>query len=90
MIKSKSKVCEPSLERSSLLVIDIDLSPKEEAYIRKYAKEHNIPLAELIKSFVLEYIEDELDLKAYEQALAEHMENSITYTMEDVKIELGL
>ena len=50
-------------------------------------------LAKLLKDCTAEEmarLEDELDLIAYEKAMAEYRANPVTYTMEEMKKELGL
>jgi hypothetical protein len=39
---------------------------------------------------VIEHIEEEYDLQAYEEAIAEYHENPITYSLDEVEKELGL
>ena len=46
--------------------------------------------AELFRQTVLEHIEDELDLKAYEEAMAEYKADPTTYSLEEVIRELDL
>lgn len=46
--------------------------------------------AELFRQTVLERIEDELDLKAYEEAMAEYKADPTTYSLEEVIRELDL
>ena len=46
---------------------------------------------ELIKAYaVLEKIEDEYDLECYNKAIREFKENPKTYTLEEIKEDLGL
>ena len=58
--------------------------------IKAYAKINNISLSDLIRNAVLEKIEDEYDLECYNKAIEEYRKNPKTYTMEEVKKELGL
>ena len=51
---------------------------------------NGISISELVRRSVLEHIEEEYDLQAYEKALAEYKENPITYTLDEVEKELGL
>ena len=57
---------------------------------KAYAKINNISLSDLIRNAVLEKIEDEYDLECYNKAIEEYRKNPKTYTMEEVKKELGL
>lgn len=47
-------------------------------------------VSELIRQTVLERIEDEIDLAAYEEAMKAYRENPITYTHEEVRKMLEL
>ena len=59
-------------------------------YLRLYAEMHNISLSDLIRTALLEKIEDEYDLTCYEKAVEEYELNPKTYTLEEVKKELDL
>ena len=58
--------------------------------IKTYAKLNNISLSDLIRSAVMEKIEDEYDLECYNKAIEEYKNNPKTYTLDEVKKELGL
>lgn len=51
---------------------------------------NGISVSDLVRQSVLERIEDEFGLKAYEAALAGYRANPVTYTMDDMEKELGL
>ena len=51
---------------------------------------NHISLSDLIRNAVLEKIEDEYDLESYHKAIAEYKKNPKTYTMKEIKEELGL
>ena len=51
---------------------------------------NGISVSELLRKSVLERIEDEFDLKAYEKAMEEYRANPVTYSLEDVMKELEL
>ncbi len=72
------------------MTITVKLSDKDAELIKAYAKMNNISLSDLIRNAVIEKIEDEYDLKSYRKAIEEYKNNSKTYTMEDVKKELGV
>ena len=72
------------------MAISLRLSNEETMLIKKYAEINGISVSELIRQSVLERIEDEYDLKAYEEALREFKKNPVTYTLEEVEKELGL
>ncbi len=72
------------------MTISVRLSDKDTELIKTYAEINNISLSDLIRNAVLEKIEDEYDLECYKKAVEEYRKNPKTYTMEEVKEELGL
>ncbi len=70
--------------------ISIRLNDEDSMLIKKYAEFNNVSVSELVRQSVMERIEDEYDLKAYEKAIAEYKQNPITYSLDEVKKELGL
>ncbi|KNZ42056.1 type II toxin-antitoxin system RelB family antitoxin [Acetobacterium bakii] len=67
--------------------ISVRLSKKEDLLVRNYAKMHGLSVSDLVRASVIEKIEDEIDLKTFDEVL-----NKIekTYSLGDVKRELGL
>lgn len=57
---------------------------------KKYAELNGITISELVRQSVIERIEDEYDLKAYEKAMAEYKVNPVTHSLDEVERELGL
>lgn len=72
------------------MTISVRLSDKDTELIKTYAEINNISLSDLIRNAVLEKIENEYDLECYNKAIEEYKENPKTYTMQEVKEELGL
>ena len=72
------------------MTISVRLSDKDTELIKAYANMNNISLSDLVRIAVLEKIEDEYDLKSYYEAMKEYNKNPKTYTMDEVKKELGL
>ena len=72
------------------MTISVRLSDKDTELIKAYAEMNNISLSDLIRNAVLEKIEDEYDLECYKKAMEDYKKNPKTYTMEEVKKELGL
>lgn len=72
------------------MTISLRLSESDAMLFKKYAEIHGITISELVRRSVIECIEDEYDLKAYEEAMAEFEANPVTYSHEDVWAELGL
>lgn len=72
------------------MTISVRLSDKDTELIKAYADMNNISLSDLIRNAVIEKIEDEYDLECYKRAMEEYKKNPKTYTMKEVKEELGL
>ena len=72
------------------MAMSLRVSPEEENLIKEYAKMKNMSVSELIRQAVLEQIEDEIDLKAAEQAYEEYLANPVTHGFDEVVKELGL
>ena len=72
------------------MTISVRLSDKDTELIKTYAKMNNISLSDLIRNAVLEKIEDEYDLECYKKAIKEYNKNPKTYSIDEVKKELGL
>lgn len=64
--------------------ISLRLNEDESALIRKYAELKKMSVSELIRQTVLERIEDEFDLAAYEKAIKEYRKNPVTYSHKEV------
>ena len=72
------------------MTISVRLSEEDTELIKAYATLNNISVSELIRNAVLEKIEDEYDLESYNKAIKEYKNNPKTYTLDEVKEELGL
>jgi len=72
------------------MTISLRLSDEDTALIKKYAELNRMTVSELIRQSVIERIEDEYDLKAYEKAIAEHKKNPVTFSLDEVERELEL
>ena len=72
------------------MTISLRLNEEDTALIKKYAELNRMSVSELIRQSVIERIEDEYDLKAYEKAMAEHKKNPVTFSLDEVERELGL
>lgn len=72
------------------MTISLRLDQNEADLVKSYANMHGVSVSELLRKSVLEKIEDEYDLRIFEQSLAEYNENPVTYSFEDVVKELGL
>ena len=65
-------------------MISVRLNNYEEQLIKKFAELHNMSISELFRTTVIERIEDEYDLKAYNEAIAHYKKNPVTYTHDKV------
>ena len=72
------------------MTVSVRLNSEDEKLIKTYANLNNISLSELIRNAVIEKIEDEYDLECYKKAMEEYKKNPKTYTIKDIKKELGL
>lgn len=72
------------------MTISVRLNNKDTELIKAYAELNNISLSDLVRNALLEKIENEYDLKCYYEAIEEYKKNSKTYTMEEMKKELGI
>jgi len=72
------------------LTISVRLNDDDTRLMKLYAEMNNMSLSDLIRTAVIEKIEDEYDLECYEKAIKEYEENPKTFTLDEVKKELGL
>lgn len=72
------------------MAISLRLNEEDTILIKNYAALHNISVSDLFRQAVMEKIEDEYDLKAFEKAMESYRKNPKTYTMDEVGKELGL
>lgn len=72
------------------MTISLRLNQEDSELIKTYANINGITISELLRQTVLERIEDEFDLQAFEEAMKEYKTNPKTYPLEDVVKELEL
>ena len=72
------------------MTISLRLNNADSELVKAYAEMNGISVSELLRRSVMERIEDEFDLKAYEEAMAEYRKNPVTYSLEEVIEELDL
>ena len=72
------------------MTISLRLSEEDTKLIKDYAKLNNMSVSDLIRQAVIEKIEDEIDLAAYNKAVEAYKKNPKTYSLEEVEKELGL
>lgn len=74
----------------AVMTISLRLNEKDTLLIKKYAELKRVSVSELIRQTVLERIEDEYDLKAYEKAMEEYQANPVAYSHDEVRKLLEL
>lgn len=72
------------------MTISLRLNNADSELVKAYAEMQGISVSELLRRSVMERIEDEFDLKAYEEAMAEYRKNPVTYSLDEVIEELDL
>lgn len=73
-----------------IMAISVRLSDADDKLIKQYAMLHNISVSELFRQAVMERIENEYDLSAYNVAMEEFKKDPVTYSLDEVERELGL
>lgn len=72
------------------MTVSVRLNEEDTKLIKAYAEMNNLSVSDLIRNAVIERIEDEYDLECYKKAMEEYKKNPKTYTLDEVKEELGL
>lgn len=72
------------------MAISLRLNPEDTELIKAHAAMNGMSVSEFVRRSVIERIEDEYDLKAYEEAMAEYKKNPVTYSHEEVARMLEL
>jgi uncharacterized protein (DUF1778 family) len=67
--------------------ISLRLDDRDHELIKRYAAINKVSMSKLLRDAAIEKIEDELDTALFDKALEEIKR---TYTLEEVKQELGL
>jgi len=67
------------------MTVSLRLNQEDSELIKAYAELNGLSVSELFRRVVLERIEDEHDLRAYEKAMEEYRADPVTYSHEDVK-----
>lgn len=72
------------------MTVSLRLSDQDEKLFKSYAKINGLSVSELIRSAVLEKIEDEYDLATYREAMAEYQANPVSYSHKEMCAMLGI
>ncbi|MBE6039663.1 MAG: CopG family transcriptional regulator [Clostridiales bacterium] len=67
------------------MAISLRLSDQDNKLIRDFAKLYGLSVSEFIRNTVIERIEDEIDIQAYRDAMAELEKDQTTFSMEEAK-----
>ena len=70
---------------------EIDFDDKEAAIVEDYLKDRNQSISQVARQAILEMIfDDDYCLSLYEKAMEEYKKNPTTFTLEEVKTQLGM
>ena len=72
------------------MIISLRLSEEDAEMIKNYARIKNMSVSELIRTAIVEKIEDEIDYESYTRAIATFQTDPETYTLDEVEKELGI
>ena len=72
------------------MTISLRFSEEDTKLIEDYARANNLNVPDFIRQAVIEKIEDEIDLAAYNKAVNEFKKDPKKYTLDEVEKELGL
>jgi len=66
------------------VIFSFRINEEEAQLITNYAKLKQKTVSEVMRTAIIEKIEDEIDLIAYEEAMAEHLKNPQIYSCDEV------
>ena len=67
------------------MTISLELPDEDAVLFKRYADLQNMSLSDFIRNTVFERIEDEYDLKVYEEAAEEFKKDHTAYTLDEMK-----
>ena len=71
-----------------MVEVTVTLSDEQFARLKKFADEKGITPSELFRRIILDWLEDEEDVRDAEAAYQEYLKNPVTYTLDEIKAEL--
>ncbi len=71
------------------MTFSLRLTDEDSKLIKRYAETKNITVSELIRSAVLEKIEDEIDIELYEKAMADHKKNPQAISFDEMMKQIN-
>ena len=72
------------------MTISLRLNNEDTELVKSYANMHGLTVSEFVRKSIMERIEDELDLKAYNEAMEKYKENPVSYSLEEIEKEHDL
>lgn len=72
------------------MTISLRLNNEDTELVKSYANMHGLTVSEFVRKSIMERIEDELDLKAYNEAMEKYKENPVSYSLKEIEKELDL
>jgi len=75
-------------EANRVGMISVRLNEEDERLIRAYARSNNLSLSTLVRDAILKRIEDEHDLKLYNEAISVHQKHSEAVSFETMVKDL--
>lgn len=73
-----------------MAVITLRISNDEKRILQEAAKLNNRNMSAFIKDIIFDHLEDEYDLAVAKEAYAEYLANPLSYSLTEVREELGL
>lgn len=70
-------------------ILTLRINDDDNKLVRDYAQANNITISDLIRDSVLEKIENDIDVKLYNQAMKDHLENPQDISFDEMMTELG-
>lgn len=71
-------------------MISIRLSPQVEKELRDIAEFEGVSVSDYIRNLIYEKMEDDYDIKIADISYKEYLENPKTYSLDEIKKDLGL
>lgn len=71
------------------MTISLRLNDRDSELIKRFAEMQGVSVSELVRRSVISKIEDEYDLRLYNEALAEYRKDPKTYSLDEVERELA-
>ena len=72
-----------------MVEVTVTLSDEQFSLLKKFADEKGITPSELFRRIILDWLEDEEDIRDAEAAYQEYLKNPVTYTLAEIEAELN-